>query len=95
MFNTSAGVTFHLIKDNQRYIRHNTLQLYLMNQPQQSLSAYPASQTEQNQKPPRGFFFLNFVFDSLSNPFCFIVLLRAERSQISYLNSGAFSNGNR
>lgn len=56
MFNTLAGVTFHLIKDNQRYIQDNTLQLYLMNQPQQSLSAYPANQTEQNQKPPRGFF---------------------------------------
>ena len=76
MFNTLVGVTFHLIKDNQRYIRDNALQLYLMNQPQQSLSAYPANQTEQNQKPSGGFF-LNVIFDSLSNPFCFITFFKS------------------
>lgn len=33
MFNTLAGVTFHLVRDNQRYIQDNTLQFYLLNQP--------------------------------------------------------------
>lgn len=53
MFNTLAGVTFHLIKDNQCGTQGNVLQFYLMSLPNQNLSAYLANRTEQNQKQPR------------------------------------------
>lgn len=54
MFNTLAGVTFHLIKDN-------ILQLYLTSQPHQNLSAYLANRIEQHQKQPRRFFFKCYI----------------------------------
>lgn len=53
MFNTLAGVTFQLIKDNQSGTQGNILQFHFMSLPNQNLSAYLANGTEQNQKQPR------------------------------------------
>lgn len=79
MFNTLAGVTFHLIKDSQIGMQDNILQFYLLSLLNQNLSTYLANRIEQNQKQPirvwGGFF---VIFNSLSNSF-FYYFLRAER----------------
>lgn len=36
MFNSLAGVTFHGVEGKQRYLKDNTLQLYLISQPIQA-----------------------------------------------------------